>query len=57
MRYLEKGNESVRSLEEVKVTKANRIVEVKLVLYCRCRLSEEGAHKKGKSRQRKVAKK
>ena len=25
---------SVRSIKEVKVTKANRIVEVKIVLYC-----------------------
>ena len=46
-----KGDGIARSLEEVKVTKANRIVEVEIVLFCRRLLSEgEGAHKQGKSR-------
>jgi len=48
LRHLVKGNESVRSLEEAKITKANRSVEVEIVLCC-CLLSEgEGAHKQGK---------
>lgn len=41
---------NIRSIEEVEVTKVNRIVEIEIVLYCRC---PSGERKEAREKRRK----